>query len=94
MSEAGMTERSLFERRFSCRPFTDTTVHRDQLERLLEAAVWAPSGGNLQPWRFVIVLDAGRRRDLAAAAHGQSFVAETAPARSRRPLDEVCVWLG
>lgn len=70
-----MRERTLFERRFSCRRFSDRAIGRDLIERLLEAAVLAPSGGNLQPWRFVIVLDPGRRHDLAAAAHGQSFVA-------------------
>jgi nitroreductase len=46
------------------------------IESLLEAARWAPNGGNLQPWRFVVVLDSGRRRALAGAAYGQGFLAE------------------
>jgi nitroreductase len=34
------------------------------LRRVLEAATWAPSGGNAQPWRIVVVRDAEVRRAL------------------------------
>ena len=34
------------------------------LRRVLEAATWAPSGGNVQPWRVVVVRDAEKRRRL------------------------------
>ena len=74
-----MTERTLFERRFSCRRFTDTPLDRDAITPLLEAARWAPSGGNLQPWRFVVVRDRVRRQELARVAYGQSSLAQ-APA--------------
>jgi len=66
----------LFRRRFSCRSFTADPVPRATIEGLLDAARWAPSGGNLQPWRFVVATAAGRRRELAAAALGQGFVAQ------------------
>ena len=39
-------------------------VPDDVLERILQAAAWAPSGGNVQPWRVVVVQDAQRRRTL------------------------------
>ncbi len=65
----------LFQGRFSCRSFTTDPVPRATIETLLDAARWAPSGGNLQPWRFVVVTAAGARRELAAAALGQGFVA-------------------
>jgi nitroreductase len=66
----------LFRARFSCRAFTTDPVPRAMVEELLDAARWAPSGGNLQPWRFVVVTAAGRRRELASAALGQSFIAQ------------------
>jgi len=66
----------LFRRRFSCRSFTSDPVDRATTETLLDAARWAPTGGNLQPWRFVVVTAAGRRRELAAAALGQVFIAQ------------------
>jgi len=70
--EAILTRRSI-------RRFEDQPVTREQLEKLLEAARWAPTAGNLQPWVFVVVTAADARAALAAAAFGQRFVAE-APA--------------
>jgi len=34
------------------------------LDRILQAAAWAPSGGNVQPWRVVVVRDEALRRGL------------------------------
>jgi nitroreductase len=36
----------------------------DVLDRILTAATWAPSGGNVQPWRVVVVRDPLLRRGL------------------------------
>jgi len=36
----------------------------DVLERILTAASWAPSGGNVQPWRVLVVQDPQLRRGL------------------------------
>jgi nitroreductase len=36
----------------------------DVLERIMQAAAWAPSGGNQQPWRVVMVRDASRKARL------------------------------
>jgi nitroreductase len=50
----------LLAERWSPRSFdTSHTVSDEQLTALLEAARWAPSAGNLQPWRFLV----GRRGD-------------------------------
>jgi nitroreductase len=43
----------LFPRRWSPRAMSGAPVDREALLTLLEAARWAPSGGNGQPWRFV-----------------------------------------
>jgi nitroreductase len=74
-----MNAQTLFERRFSCRLFDTRPLDRDAVESVLEAARWAPNGGNLQPWRFVVVLDPKRRRAIAGAAYGQTFISQ-APA--------------
>lgn len=37
------------------RSFTDTPVPVETLNRVLEAAAWAPSGSNLQPWHIYVV---------------------------------------
>jgi len=36
------------------------------LQRILEAASWAPTGGNVQPWRAIVVRDAERKKKLGA----------------------------
>ncbi len=38
----------------------------DVLERVLQAACWAPTGGNQQPWKVVVVTDADRKAALQA----------------------------
>lgn len=43
-----------FLTRWSPRSFTDQEVTEDVLLSLFEAARWAPSGSNMQPWRFII----------------------------------------
>jgi nitroreductase len=43
--------------RRSVRSFTDQAVDKEVLEQLIEAAVWAPSGGNGQTWRYVVITD-------------------------------------
>jgi nitroreductase len=43
----------LFTRRWSPRAFTGETIDQATLMSLFEAARWAPSASNLQPWRFV-----------------------------------------
>lgn len=42
------------ERR-SCRNFLPEPVGEDIIEKLLEAAIWAPSPLNSQPWEFIVV---------------------------------------
>jgi nitroreductase len=39
-------------------------IPADVLQRILQAAAWAPSGGNVQPWRVVVVRDADKRAAL------------------------------
>lgn len=36
------------------------------LDRVLQAACWAPTGGNTQPWRVVVVTDPGKKQQLQA----------------------------
>lgn len=66
------------KQRRSVRKYTDQEVSDDAVEQLLEAALWAPSAGNVQPWEFVVVKDRATKHKLADAALNQTFV-ETAP---------------
>ena len=53
--------------RRSVRTFTPEPVARDVLERLVAAAITAPSASNRQPWRFVVVTRAAARATLVDA---------------------------
>lgn len=50
-------------RRYRSEPVDDSV-----LERCLQAATWAPSGGNQQPWRFVVVRSAEGRAVVSKGA--------------------------
>ena len=52
--------------RRSVRKFTEQTINPEMVNTLLEAAMFAPSAGNQQPWEFV-VLDS--REVLAGALY-------------------------
>lgn len=62
--------------RRSVRAFTRKKVSQRAVELLIDAARWAPSAGNIQPWEFVIVTQPENQQRLAAAALDQTFVAE------------------
>jgi nitroreductase len=48
----------------STRHFTDEPVPREPLRRVLDNARYAPSGGNRQGWRVIVVTDRDTRRRL------------------------------
>ena len=41
--------------RRSIRVYTDEPVDKEQLDAILQAGVWAPTGMGRQPWRFIII---------------------------------------
>jgi len=55
---------NLFARR-SIRRFTQDRVTDNEVERLLQAAMAAPSAGNRKPWHFVVVRDIETLQELA-----------------------------
>ncbi len=61
--EAASTTRAV--RRLRPDPIPD-----DVLQRVLRAATWAPSGGNLQPWHVIAVRDPARKQALAELYRG------------------------
>lgn len=53
----------IYNRR-SVRKFNDQPVSDEDLELILEAGRWAPSGEDAQPWRFIVIRDAEKRKAL------------------------------
>lgn len=64
--------------RRSVREFTPEPVSASDLEKILEAGRWAPSGKNTQPWAFVLVKSKAKRAALAALSRQKELI-ESAP---------------
>ncbi|MDH3283040.1 MAG: nitroreductase [Gammaproteobacteria bacterium] len=54
------------QRRASTRAFLDKPVEHATVEAILDAARWAPSGTNAQPWQVVVVAGATKQKISAA----------------------------
>jgi nitroreductase len=69
----------------------------DVLERVLQAACWAPTGGNTQPWRVVVVVDPAPKQALKEiygpewARYSAGFMKRLAslPAAQLAPLERI-----
>lgn len=59
----------LARKRRSIRKFKPDPVPEEYLEKILEAARWAPSGANGQPWEFIVIKNQETKRKLAEAYH-------------------------
>jgi nitroreductase len=58
--------------RRSIRHYKNKTVDKEKLDKVLEAGRLAPSAGNLQEWKFVVVSDKSTKEKLAMAANSRS----------------------
>ena len=59
--------------RRSVRDFSPEPVPEAVIEAAVRAAATAPSGANIQPWRFVVVTDPERKRRLREAAEAEEY---------------------
>jgi nitroreductase len=79
----------LVRQRRSVRAFTADPVADEVVEQIIEAARWAPSGANSQPWEFVVVRDQEMKHRIAgfftAQAHLAHEVELTRPEEMRWP---------
>ena len=67
---------SVIEKRRSIRKYRADPVSDEDLKRVLEAGRLAPSGGNRQPWSFVVVRERQTKDALAIASSNQGFIAQ------------------
>src|SRR3972149_9546657 len=64
------------EKRRSIRKFKPDPIPDKDLKKILEAGRLAPSGGNRQPWSFIIVRKQETKKSLATSANLQQFIAD------------------
>ena len=56
--------------------FDGAPIPAEDLRKILEAGLSAPSGYNMQPWRFIVVQGEEQKRRLRAASYNQGKVEE------------------
>ena len=61
----------IIKNRRSIRTYKKQDLPPDVVAKLLEAARWAPSAGNVQPWAFVVASSQKIKQSLSLAAYGQ-----------------------
>lgn len=88
ITELIKSRRTIYPEQFSTRK-----VQQDQIEKILNNAIWAPTHGNTQPWRFQVFVDKGRERlsDFLASWYmnntpEESFNAQKFQKLQARPL--------
>jgi len=69
---------AVIKERRSIRSYKHEKVPREMLEKILVAGTWAPSPGNVQSWRFIVVQKAEQLRMLKLLSPGFSKQAPTA----------------
>ena len=78
-------------KRRSIREFTREPVARDLLHRIVTAGIWAPSGLNNQPWRFVLIWDR-EAMDRLARCTTYAHIIEEAPSLIAVYLDGAAMY--
>ena len=64
--------------RRSVRAFQDKPISNEILEKLLDAARFAPTARNIQPWEFVVVTERKTLKKLGEMAENGRFIAQAA----------------
>lgn len=60
--------------RRSVREYKSKAIPQELLDKILDAARWAPSAGNLQPWEIIVVQDNETKKKIAVAAAFELFI--------------------
>jgi nitroreductase len=85
-----LTVTEALERRISTREFRPQPLPRALVREILDIARWAPSGGNLQPWKVIAV--AGAERTAVIELARQIHAAQGPDESAARPVYPPNLW--
>lgn len=83
--------KAIQERR-SIRGYTDEPVTSEEIEKIITAGIWAPSGLNNQPWRFLVVRGDDPRAELLADCTKYAHIVRAAPVLIAVFLDKTAMY--
>ena len=64
----------ILKKRRSVRLFLDKPIAKEDLETIVDAARFAPTARNVQPWEFVIIVDSGILSKISKLAENGRFI--------------------
>ncbi len=70
-----MDVKEAIETRRSIRKFSPKELHPEDIIELIDAGRYAPSAGNQQNWKFILIKDRERKNDIADACFQQAWMA-------------------
>ncbi|HHX73920.1 MAG TPA: nitroreductase family protein [Firmicutes bacterium] len=73
----------VIRKRRSVRGFKSDPVKKEDLETVLEVAMYAPSAGNRQPWHFTVITDGKLINELSARAKAALAADRNSPYQQR-----------
>ena len=76
MAKINKTLSQAIQERRATPSFDGAPIPAEDLRQILDAGLHAPSGYNLQPWRFVVVQSTEQKKKLRAASYNQGKVEE------------------
>ena len=76
MTKINKTLSQAIQERRATPSFDGAPIPSEDLRQILDAGLHAPSGYNLQPWRFVVVQSVEQKKKLRAASFNQGKVEE------------------
>jgi nitroreductase len=74
--------------RRSVRKYKPVPIPDEDLRKILEAAQLAPSAGNKQPWKFIVVTDEELKKQLAEKARKQVWIGDAAVVVAALAMDK------
>src|SRR5258708_13955943 len=94
MAEIKTLRQAIQERR-ATPSFDGAPIPAEDLKQILDAGLHAPSGYNMQPWRFIVVQSPEQKKRLRSASYNQGkeeeasadIVASGEPSAQRKDLD-------
>lgn len=66
---------TIFQRR-SIRKYENKSVEKEKIEKILKAAMQAPSAGNQQPWEFLVIENKETLKKLSLMSHHSKMTAD------------------
>ncbi|HEY8998369.1 MAG TPA: nitroreductase family protein [Edaphobacter sp.] len=76
MAKIAKTLKQAIHERRATPSFDGAPIPAEDLKQIIDAGLQAPSGYNMQPWRFVVVQSEEQKRRLRAASYNQAKVEE------------------